>query len=250
MKLLLSVLLLAAAWEALAQAGLVSAMLFPAPSVTLAWLGESFASGEMPAHLRATAQRLSAGVGLGAAAGLLVGLAVGLSDRVARIAEPVVVALHPIPKLALLPLFLVLFGFGETSRVLPIALATFFPMAVGTAAGVLGIDPLIRQVARNFGARGVVLLRRVILPGALPQVATAFRLAVNAAAIVAISVEMLTSTEGLGAVVWRSWQTMRVEELYATLLLIALLGLLGQAVAHRLARLLPPNSSSSAPAGT
>lgn len=233
MRTLLALLALAAAWELGAQLGAVSPLLMPAPSVILAWCAGSLASGEMVGHLAASGQRLLAGVLLGGLAGTALGLAMGLSARLDATLDPIVAGLHPLPKLALLPLFLVIFGFGEKSRIMPIALAAFFPMAIAGANAVRGIDPLLRDVARNYGARGIMLLRRVILPGAAPMLATGFRLAVNAAVIVTISVEMLTATEGIGAAVWQAWQTMRLEQLYGTLAIVALIGVASQRLLGR-----------------
>ncbi|WP_203075576.1 ABC transporter permease [Falsiroseomonas ponticola] len=233
MKALLALLALGVAWEAAARAGGVSPLLLPAPSLILGWCLGSLASGEMIGHLAASAGRLLSGVLLGGLAGVALGLAMGLSGRLGTMLDPVLAGLHPLPKLALLPLFLVIFGFGETARILPIALAAFFPMAIAGASAVRGIDPLLRDVARNYGARGAMLLRRVILPGARPMLATGFRLAVNAAVIVTISVEMLTATEGIGAAVWQAWQTMRLEQLYGTLVIVAALGMASQRLSGR-----------------
>jgi NitT/TauT family transport system permease protein len=227
-KALLALLLLGVAWEAGSRLGAVSPLLMPAPSLILGWCLSSLASGEMVGHLAASGERLLSGVVLGGLAGVALGLAMGLSARLGATLDPMLAGLHPLPKLALLPLFLVIFGFGETARILPIALAAFFPMAIAGANAVRGIDPLLRDVARNYRARGIVLLRRVILPGAMPMLATGFRLAVNAAVIVTISVEMLTATEGIGAAVWQAWQTMRLEQLYGTLVIVAVLGVAGQ----------------------
>lgn len=233
MKGSLALLVLGAAWEAGAQFGAVSPLLLPAPSLILGWCLDSLTSGEMIGHLVASGRRLLSGVLLGGLAGVGLGLAMGLSTRLGTMLDPILAGLHPLPKLALLPLFLVIFGFGEPARILPIALATFFPVAIAAASAVLGIDPLLRDVARNYGARGVMLLRRVILPGALPMLATGFRLAVNAAVIVTISIEMLTATEGIGAAVWQAWQTMRLEQLYGTLAIVAALGVAGQRLLGR-----------------
>lgn len=223
---LLALLAVALAWEAASRADLVAALIFPAPTTIIAWLAGSLRSGEMLASLAASGQRLALGVGLGAACGVLAGLAMGLSTRLHRAIDPVVAALHPMPKVALLPLFLVLFGFGEAARVVPVALVAFFPMAIAGAVAIRAIDPLLWDVARNYGAGRLMLLRRIVLPGARPMLLAGFRLSLNVAIVVLISVEMLSGTDGLGAAVWQAWQTMRVEQLYGTLLVVATIGIL------------------------
>jgi NitT/TauT family transport system permease protein len=223
---LLALLAFAAAWEGAARADWVAPLLFPAPTTILDWLLGSLRSGEMAETLLASGQRLAVGVGLGAGLGTLAGLAMGLLPRLHRALDPVIAALHPMPKVALLPLFLVLFGFDEKARVVPVALVAFFPAAIAGAVAVRSIDPLLWDVARNYGAGRLMLLRRLVLPGSWPMLRAGIRLALNAAIVVLISVEMLSGSDGLGAAVWQSWQTMRVEELYGTLLVVAALGIL------------------------
>ena len=217
---------LALAWEFGAQQGWVSALLFPPPSTILVWLGESVWSGEMLEHLAASGGRLIIGVAIGAGLGTVAGLSMGLQPRLRAALDPVIAAIHPLPKVAMLPLFLVILGFGEPARLLPIAMVAFFPMAIAGTTAVRGIDPLLWDVAHNYGAGPWMLMRRVVLPGTRPMLLAGFRLSLNAAVIVMVSVEMLTGTDGLGAAIWQSWQTMRVEQLYGTLVVVALLGIL------------------------
>ncbi|WP_439597706.1 ABC transporter permease [Falsiroseomonas sp.] len=223
---LLALLGLAAAWEGAVRAEWVAPLLFPAPTTILDWLLASLRSGEMAESLLASGQRLAIGVGLGAGFGTLAGLGMGLLPRLHRALDPVIAALHPMPKVALLPLFLVLFGFGEKARVVPVALVAFFPAAIAGAVAVRSIDPLLWDVARNYGAGRWMLLSRLVLPGSWPMLRAGLRLSLNAAIVVLISVEMLSGSDGLGAAVWQSWQTMRVEQLYGTLLVVAVLGIL------------------------
>lgn len=212
--------------EIAARSGLVSPLLFPVPSVILGWLWSDLRDGDLLAQIADSGQRLAIGVGVGAGLGLAVGLAMGAMPRLRTVLDPVIAAIHPLPKVALLPLFLVLFGFGETARLLPVALVAFFPMAIASATAVRSIDPLLWDVARNYGAGPGMRLRRIILPGARPALLTGLRLSLNVAIVVMISVEMLSGTDGLGAAIWQAWQTMRIEQLYGTLAVIAVSGIL------------------------
>lgn len=212
--------------EIAARSGLVSPLLFPVPSVILGWLWTELWDGELLAQMAASGWRLAGGVGLGAGLGLVVGLAMGAVPRLRVVLDPVIAAIHPLPKVALLPLFLVLFGFGETARLLPVALVAFFPMAIAAATAIRAIDPLLWDVARNYGAGPWMTLRRIMLPGARPVLLTGLRLSLNVAIVVMISVEMLSGTDGLGATIWQAWQTMRIEQLYGTLVVIAASGIL------------------------
>lgn len=215
---------------------IIPSIFFPPPTAIGRALIASFASGELLHHLGATLARVLPGLIIGGVPGLLAGIGMGWSPRLRAVSDPLASALHPIPKLALLPLFMVLFGIGEASRVMVIAASVFFPVLINTMAGVRQIQPAHIEAARCYGAGGATVLRHVILPGSLPLVLAGVRQAANLALLVAIAVEMMAPDAGLGALVWVSWQVLRVERLYATLLVIALLGIALNAVLERLAR--------------
>jgi ABC-type nitrate/sulfonate/bicarbonate transport system permease component len=103
-------------------------------------------------------------------------------------------------------------------------LAAFFPMVINTLAGVRSIQPVYFDVARNYGASGLLTLRRVVLPGSLPSIFSGLLLAFNLTLLLTIAVEMISATGGLGWLVWRAWQVMRTEEVYVSLAVIMLLG--------------------------
>src|SRR6266498_379254 len=102
--------------------------------------------------------------------------------------DPLVAAMHPIPKVALFPMFLVLFGIGEWSKVAVVVAATFFPMAINSMAGVRQIGPIAFEVARNYGASRRRVFTSIVVPGSLPIVAAGVRIAVNTALLVTIAV--------------------------------------------------------------
>jgi NitT/TauT family transport system permease protein len=208
-----------------ARAGWISELFFPPPSLIVWTLLRMAWNGALWPALGSTLGRLAAGVAIGGGAGLLAGWAMGASRPLRAALDPFVAALHPLPKLAIFPIFLILLGIGEASKVALLATVAFFPMLINTLAGVQQIDRTYWEAAANYGATGSKLLRRVILPGSLPLALTGLRLAVNSGLVVAIAVEMLSAQEGLGAQVWLAWQTMRLQELYAILVVIALLGL-------------------------
>jgi NitT/TauT family transport system permease protein len=220
--------------------GLISTFFFPAPTTSLSTAVRLIASGELVTDLAYTLYRLSLGLVLGGSLGLALGLLMGWSRAVRDVAEPFVAAIHPLPKISLLPLLLVILGIGEQSKVLLTALAAFFPMLINSMAGVRQIEDVYWEVASNYGARGSTLLRRVILPGSLPMVLAGVRLALNSALVVTIAVELLTARQGLGARVWLAWETFRTEELYATLAVVILVGLATNWVSKALARRLAP----------
>jgi NitT/TauT family transport system permease protein len=221
---LLLLLGIAVGWEIGVALRWVDALFFPAPSTIMGALVETLRDGSLWINLIATLVRLGAGVLLGGSAGLGVGLLMGWSRRLGAVLDPFVAALYPLPKIALLPLAMILFGIGESSKIALIAVSAFFPMLLNTLAGIQQIPPIYWEVAENYGARHWQFLTRILFPGSFLQILTGLRIALNTALIITLSVELLTTQIGLGSMIWLAWQTMRLQQLYATLVVIALLG--------------------------
>jgi ABC-type nitrate/sulfonate/bicarbonate transport system permease component len=211
-------------WEAAFRVHLINGLFLPPPSEIGRTIAASLRSGEMISNTGITLGRVLAGLVVGGGAGLIGGWLMGASRRIRAVADPIVAALHPIPKLTLLPLFMVLLGLGEAPRVVVVAAAAFFPVLLNTMAGVRHISPVHFDVARIYGASRWQILRRVVLPGSLPMVLTGIRIAANVAFLSSIAVEMVSANRGLGAQLWLSWQVLRVDLLFGTLVVIALLG--------------------------
>ncbi len=212
-------------WEILARLEWISPLFFPAPTRVLRTLIELSASGKLIENLGATLSRLLAGFLLGSLPGLILGLGMGWSASMRIIVDPIIAALHPIPKIAIFPLIMIIFGIGEASKIVAVAIAAFFPMLINSMAGVRQLNAVYFEVARNYGASWWKTLTRLIFPGSLPLILTGTRLALNMAMVITIAVELISAKKGLGVMIWFSWQTLRVEELYATLLITSLLGI-------------------------
>lgn len=212
-------------WEWLVKQGHISALFFPAPTTIAHTLGVWGINGKLTLHLAATLARLGMGFILGGSVGLVLGLLMGWSQRLCAILDPLIAAAHPIPKIAVLPLVMILFGIGETSKIVLVAIGAFFPMLINTVAGVRQINPLYFEVANNYGANAVKVFWRVVIPGSLPMILTGMRLALNISLLLTIAMELVTAQEGLGAIIWLAWETLRTEELYASLAVTALLGI-------------------------
>jgi len=227
-------------WEALARAGLASALFFPAPSAVASAFWRLMATGVLPASLAVSLRRLGMGFALGAGPGLVLGLAMGRSRRLRDLLDPVIASAHPVPKIAILPLIMIVFGIGETSKVVVVALGAFFPILINTMAGVHQISPIHFEVAENYGAGRLKVFTRVLLPGSLPMVLAGVRLGLNIALLLTIAVEMVFAAGGLGGIVWQSWETLRVQNIYATLVVIAVLGIGFNAAVQCLSRRLVP----------
>lgn len=225
-----------AIWEIVHRAGGYTGLLFPAPSAIAAALQDSLVNGQLWLHLSATLLRIAGGLAIGGLVGLLLGLAMGSWKALRVVVDPIIAALHPIPKLALFPLLIVLLGIGERSKIASVAVGAFFPMVLNTVAGVRAISPVHLELAANYGASSWKKFGRVLLPGSLPMILTGLRLSANVAFHATIGVEMVGSRVGLGSLLWMSWQTFRIEQLYATLTVIALLGVVLTTLIRQVAR--------------
>lgn len=211
-------------WELLARLGMLSAIFFPAPSIILLTFFRLLLNGTFIENTGATLFRIMIGSLAGILPGILLGVLMGWSQRIRKLFDPIIAAIHPIPKIAVFPLVLIIFGIGEMSNIVVIAISAFFPALITSMSGVQQIDPVYFEVAKNYGANRWKTFSRVLLPGSLPSILTGIRLGFNTGLLLAIAVELLSSKLGLGVMIWFSWQTLRVEELYATLIVISLLG--------------------------
>lgn len=237
------------AWEILASRGLISVLFFPAPSTIGKALVRMLTNGTLGTSMLASLKRLFLGFLAGALPGLLLGLAMGWSSRIRAIMDPIIAALHPIPKLAIFPLIMIIFGLGELSKVIAIALAAFFPVLINSMTGVRELNPVYFDVARNYGASRWKTFTRVVIPGSAPTVLSGFRIGVNMALVITIAVELLAAGEGLGVLIWFGWQTFRIEELYVSLFVTAFLGIIINFLLLQAAQVLVPWSNPRARGG-
>jgi ABC-type nitrate/sulfonate/bicarbonate transport system permease component len=219
-----SPLALLAAWEAASAAGVLRPAFFPRPTTVLRHFVRLAADGTLWDHTAATLTRIAWAFALAAVLGVATGLAMGLWRRLRESLDPVFAVIYPIPSVLFLPLVSFLAPAGEIASVVTIAVTSFFLIAFTTAHGVRQIDRTIVEAAVHFGARGWRLFVAVLLPGALPFIFTGLRLGLGYALIVAVAVEIVAASRGLGALLWLSWQVLKVEDMYAAFLVIAALG--------------------------
>ena len=237
---LVIVAVVVALWELGVRRHFFSGMFVPAPSEILRELVRGLWGGPLLAALKATMLRVGSGLLIGGVAGALFGLLMGASRRLSRILNPLVAAVHPIPKLALLPLFMVFFGLGEAPKIIVVSAAAFFPMLLSTMAGVRHIANVHFDAARTYGASRRQLITRVVIPGSVPMMLSGLRLAANIAFLSAIAVEMVAAKNGLGAEVWLAWQVLRLDELFATLVVISAVGVTVNTMLRWLSRRVAP----------
>ena len=212
------------AWEAAARLGLIDVRFFPAPSAILLALIGMLASGELMEHLLISLQRIALGFLLGAIPAIIIGIAMGISRPVRALIDPLIVATYPIPKSAILPFILLIFGLGEMSKVVMVAIGVFFPVAINATAGVLAINPIYLDVGKSFKASRFDTFRTIALPGALPFIMTGVKLGAGLALILIAIAEMVGAKSGIGYMIWTAWETFAVAKMYVGLFVIALIG--------------------------
>lgn len=213
-------------WELVVRVKLLDPLFFPAPSSILETFYEFARSGELVSNSWMTLQRVVIGLALGAVPGIAFGLVLGANRWAAAIFDPIVALLYPIPKIAILPLVLLIFGVGEQSKHALVAIGVFFIMLINTQSGVRQIDPIYLDVARAFRIRPLSFYLRIMLPGALPNVFTGLKLSVGIAVVLAVAAEFTAARSGLGYTIWNGWQTLQVEKMYVALVLVSLMGFL------------------------
>ena len=226
------------AWQGAASAGWIGSLFLPPPLAIAGALGHLAASGELWRHVGASLQRLAIGWAAGTAAGLVLGVAIGVFTIARSPGMAVVSALFPIPKIALVPLFILWFGIGEGSKIMTLAFGVFFPTVLTTAAGVDAVPRNLVRMGQAFGLSRGAILRHIILPGALPAVLTGFRVTSSIAIILLVAAEMIGAERGIGAFVLQAGNLYDVEDLMAGIVVLSMLGLSVAWVLGRLERTL------------
>ena len=211
-------------WEVAAQAGVMDRRFFPAPTEIFKAAMDMVEKGILWKDLVASTYRIVGGFALGTVAGVLAALWLGLS-RLARAAlDPFLSALYTVPKLALLPLLLLIFGLGEFPKILLVALTVFFLVWITCMEAIMTIPESYREAARSFGASGWAMFRHVTWPAMLSQLFVAMRLAIGTAVLVIVGIEFVQASEGVGYRIWHSWSLFQANRMYVGLCVVALMG--------------------------
>ena len=201
-------------------------VLLPAPDEVLRAGIKMAASGELLRHITASLSRVLWGFGIAAVLGVVVGTALGRSRVLEHLVEPTLEMLRPIPPLAFLPMMVLWFGIGESSKVAFIAYAAFFPVFTTTVEGIKYVDPLLIRAASSLGATERQIFWHVVLPAATPNIITGLRLAFGLSFFVIVAAEFIAADSGLGFLI----NDARTFFLVANMLLgAAVIGIIGVA---------------------
>ena len=216
---------LIAVWELGARAGWISPPVLPAPSEAFEAFKDLVESGQLLRHLSASLQRLIVGFTAGTTLGLTVGTFIGLFSIARSGLAPLVAAIFPIPKIALLPLFIIWFGIGEGSKVATILFGSFFPTVIATYSGIDNVDRGLIRMGQSFNLSYRDIVRKIVLPAALPAILSGMRISASISIILLVAAEMIGAEYGIGAYVLLAGNLMATDQLIAGVAMLSILGL-------------------------
>jgi ABC-type nitrate/sulfonate/bicarbonate transport system permease component len=227
-------------WQILLELGFGDRRFVPAPSDIAVRFWELTLNGELALHTAATLWRIVAGFVIGAVPAVGIGLLMAMFRPVRIFFDPLIAALMPIPKVALMPLLLLALGFGDASKIALVAIAVFFPVIVNTYAGAANIDRIYWDVAKNYGASSYVLFTRVVFFGALPLIFAGLKISLAVSFVVLVAAEFVASKTGLGYLIWNSWELLQVDYMFVGIVVIGILGLITSVLFQEIERKLIP----------
>ena len=214
-----------AAWEIASRSGLWNPLLFPSLAKIAYEFGLFLVQPERLMEAWVSLYRALGGFALAAVAGVLLGMLMGRSSLIAGLLEPLFSGTYAVPKLALFPIFIFVFGIGSLSKVALIFLECLYPIVIVTCHGARDVNRVLIWSAQNMGASRAAILRRVVIPATVPFIFAGCRVALPVAMIVVVITEMISSADGLGYLVIYSLSSLKTDRMLAVVIVISLLGL-------------------------
>jgi NitT/TauT family transport system permease protein len=215
---------LALAWELAPQLGAVDSYYIPPLHVVLQEWWSMATDGELVRHIRASLLRSAVGFVLAIAVAIPLGAAIAWYRPVREFFTPVLELFRNTAALAILPVFMLILGIGETSKIAIVLYACFFPILLSTITGVAGVDPQLLRSARVLGLSPVATFRKVVFPAAVPTIFTGIRISGAAAILVLIAAEMIGATAGLGFLINYAQFNFLIPKMYAAIITTSVLG--------------------------
>jgi sulfonate transport system permease protein len=223
-------------WEFLAQTGWLSPHVLPAPSKVIRTAFKLATTGSLLNDLGVSLLRAAAGFSIGGAVGLTLGILVGFSRVAEAAVDRSVQMIRAIPFLAALPLVIVWLGVGEAEKIFLVALGVTFPIYINTVLGIRQVDPKLLELGRIQGLNAIQMIRRIILPGALPSILTGVRYALATAWLALVVAETIGAQSGIGFLAMDAREFLRTDVIVLTIVIYALIGVAADAIARFLER--------------
>jgi NitT/TauT family transport system permease protein len=221
-----SIVLFVAGWEIYVRVRGIAPIYLPAPSAIAVYLWRMLLDGTMEYHLGVTLLRIFVGFAVAAVAGVALGVGMGMSRIVAAIADVWIAALYPLPKISLIPLLIIWLGTGEAYRIVISAVTAFFPIVISTYAGIRQADRGLIKAAQDLGANARQIQLKVVIPAAIPSIFAGLHLGMGVTIILIVAAEMIggSSQSGMGYLLINAGQVMETEKVFATLVVLAVVG--------------------------
>ncbi len=216
------------AWQLFAMAKILDPQFWPTPLAVAESMVETVRSGYLTSNLGTSLMRFFYGWGIGSVCGIALGVMLGTVRPLRMAIEPLISAIFTVPKLALFPLLLLLFGLGETPKILLIALTVFVVVTISTTTAIIAIPETMKEPLQSFDASRWQMLRHLTVPMVLPDIFNALRITTGMGVLVLVAIEMVQGASGLGYVIWSSWQVYDVERMYVGIVTMSLVGVVLQ----------------------
>jgi sulfonate transport system permease protein len=215
---------LLAIWQLAGDLGLISTFFLPTPSMIFTAFGDLFANGDLTYHLGVSLKRAAVGFAIGGSIGLLLGIIAGFSRYGEYVLDPSVQLFRMIPHLAIAPLIILWFGFGEVSKILIIAKGAFFPLYINTFLGIRNVDNKLIEVTRVMGFSHLKQIFLLILPASLPQIFLGLRLSLAISWLGLVVAELIGSQAGIGFMITLAKQNSIMEIIFVGVVIFAVVG--------------------------
>lgn len=211
-------------WEGVVAIAHLNPIYLPRPTQILIALASMFRTGGLLNDLLATLGRIFGGFAISLVIGSLLGIWMATSERVSAIADNFIAALYPLPKVTLIPLLIIWLGTGGPFMLAISALGALFPIVINTVLGIRQCDPGLILAARDLGATNRQIIRMVLLPSAISSIFAGVRLGIGVSIILVVAAEMVVGKVGLGARLYLAGQILETEQVFAVLIVLAILG--------------------------
>ena len=212
-------------WEIAVRLGNISPLYLPRPSGIVTVLFQQIVDHGLSGDIAITLYRIFAGFFIALITGTLLGVWMATSKTVKAMADILIAALYPLPKITLIPLLVIWLGTGGPFMLTISFLGAFFPIVINTVVGVLQCEPGLVLAARDLGANSRQIVTRVLIPSAVPAIFAGIRIGLGVSIILVVAAEMVVAKDGLGARLFIAGQLLETEIVFAVLLVLALLGI-------------------------
>jgi len=211
-------------WEVCTRVGFLDQRFFPAPSSIFYHL--FFVSPEEGIFMDIlfSVYRIFAGYTIGCMLGILLGVGMGLSHFLRMVFYPLIMVTYPIPKIAILPLIMLIFGIGDLSKIVVVVIGSFFLVLINTLHGVDSLAQIYHDVAKVYKISRKNFVLKIVIPGSLPSIFTGLKLAIGYSLVIVVAAEFSGADKGIGYLIWQSWETFSIKSMYAGIFVIGVLG--------------------------